>query len=87
MTVISAMGRASSPNGRYPRNRSAEQPRNEAEATLAAVWKEVLKLEQVGIHDSFFALGGDSILSLQVIAKARARGLKLTPKQMFDKPM
>ena len=61
-------------------------PRNETEATLAAVWQEVLKLERVGIHDSFFSLGGDSILSLQVIAKARAKGLKLTPKQMFEKP-
>jgi amino acid adenylation domain-containing protein/non-ribosomal peptide synthase protein (TIGR01720 family) len=61
-------------------------PRNEAEAALAAVWQEVLKLERVGIHDSFFSLGGDSILSLQVIAKTRAKGWKLTPKQMFEKP-
>jgi amino acid adenylation domain-containing protein/non-ribosomal peptide synthase protein (TIGR01720 family) len=64
----------------------AAAPRNEQETTLAAVWCEVLKREQVGIHDSFFTLGGDSILSLQVIARARARGWKLTPKQMFDNP-
>ncbi|HYD78842.1 MAG TPA: amino acid adenylation domain-containing protein [Paucimonas sp.] len=74
------------PDARMPGRVGKAAPRNEIEATLAAVWQEVLKLEIVGIHDSFFSLGGDSILSLQVIAKARAKGLKLTPKQMFDKP-
>src|SRR4051812_2504682 len=45
----------------------------------------------MGVHvlghtDNFFALGGDSILTLQVIAKARRGGLKLTPKQAFEHP-
>jgi len=59
-------------------------PSGEIECTLAAIWQEVLKLERVGAHDNFFALGGDSILSLQIIARARARGLKLLPKQVFE---
>jgi len=37
-----------------------------------------------GIHDGFFELGGDSILSIQVVAKARAAGVKLTPRQLFS---
>ncbi|WP_114811402.1 non-ribosomal peptide synthetase, partial [Paraburkholderia kururiensis] len=62
------------------------EPRNEAERTLAAIWKQVLKREDIGVSDNFFEIGGDSILSLQIIAKARRAGLKLTPKQMFDYP-
>jgi Condensation domain./Phosphopantetheine attachment site. len=38
----------------------------------------------VGRHDNFFALGGDSILSIQVIARAHQAGLQLTPKQLFQ---
>ncbi|EGH18933.1 non-ribosomal peptide synthase:amino acid adenylation, partial [Pseudomonas savastanoi pv. glycinea str. race 4] len=46
----------------------------------AAVWADVLKLEQVGSTDNFFELGGDSILSLQIIARAKRQGIKLSPK-------
>ena len=59
-------------------------PRTPTEETLCAVWAEVLGVERVGIHDNFFELGGDSILSIQVVARARARGVRLTPRQLFD---
>lgn len=55
------------------------------ETTLAELWQTLLKVERVGRHDNFFSLGGDSIVSLQVIARARKRGIKLTPKQLFEK--
>src|SRR6185369_14582057 len=61
-------------------------PRNAAEEALLAVWRSVLKRDDIGVMDNFFALGGDSILSLQVIARAREAGLRLTPKQMFAHP-
>ncbi|WP_437305951.1 amino acid adenylation domain-containing protein [Sorangium sp. So ce388] len=61
-------------------------PRNEVEATLAQIWADILRVERVGIHDNFFALGGDSIRSLQVIARANQRGVKLSPKDLFDHP-
>jgi hypothetical protein len=61
-------------------------PRTPQEAVLAAVWTEVLHLERVGVHDDFFDLGGDSILSLQIIARARQAGLHLTPRQIFETP-
>lgn len=60
------------------------EPRTPVEAKLAQVWATVLNLPQVGIYDNFFALGGDSILSIQVVAKAQQVGLKLTPKQLFQ---
>ncbi|WP_394836402.1 amino acid adenylation domain-containing protein [Pendulispora rubella] len=61
-------------------------PRNEVETILAHVWADVLGKERVSIHDNFFGLGGDSIRSLQVIARANQRGIKLTPKQLFEHP-
>ncbi len=58
-------------------------PRTPVEQVLAAIWGEVLRVDQVGIYDNFFALGGDSILSIQIIAHARQRGLHLTTRDMF----
>jgi amino acid adenylation domain-containing protein/non-ribosomal peptide synthase protein (TIGR01720 family) len=59
-------------------------PRTAAEATLARIWSEVLRLEQVAVHDNFFEIGGDSILSIQIVARASAAGLHITPRQMFQ---
>ncbi|OPG13065.1 hypothetical protein B1L11_10795 [Microbispora sp. GKU 823] len=60
-------------------------PRTPAETVLAEIWAEVLGLagDEVGVEDNFFALGGDSILGLQVVSRARRAGLRLTAKQIF----
>src|SRR2546423_2785829 len=63
--------------------KSFEAPRTRTERTLSAVWSEVLGIKQVGIHDNFFEMGGDSILSLQVVARAREAGGEVTPQQLF----
>jgi amino acid adenylation domain-containing protein/non-ribosomal peptide synthase protein (TIGR01720 family) len=62
----------------------AEAPRNAREELLAGIWRELLGLERVGVHDNFFRLGGDSILSIQVVARARQAGLLVTTRQFFD---
>ncbi|BAZ30180.1 non-ribosomal peptide synthase [Cylindrospermum sp. NIES-4074] len=59
-------------------------PQTPIEIALAQIWAEVLGLPAVGIHNNFFELGGDSIISLQIIAKANQVGLRLTPKQLFQ---
>jgi amino acid adenylation domain-containing protein/non-ribosomal peptide synthase protein (TIGR01720 family) len=61
-------------------------PRTPEEIMLAELWSQVLGVAQVGIHDNFFALGGDSILSIQVTARAAQAGLYLTPRQLFQHP-
>ncbi len=59
-------------------------PRTDVEKILVKIWQDVLLLKQVCIHDNFFELGGDSIIGIQIIAKANLAGLKLTPKQLFQ---
>jgi amino acid adenylation domain-containing protein/non-ribosomal peptide synthase protein (TIGR01720 family) len=59
-------------------------PRTPGEEVLAGIWAEVLGLTRVGVHDNFFEIGGDSILSIQVVAKAKKQGLLLRAQQMFE---
>ncbi|MBJ7302739.1 condensation domain-containing protein, partial [Marinobacter salarius] len=61
-----------------------EAPQTDIEQTLSRLWQDVLGVERVGRQDNFFALGGDSIQSLRIIAKAKRVGLELTPRQMFE---
>ncbi|MCP4663057.1 MAG: amino acid adenylation domain-containing protein, partial [bacterium] len=66
-------------------------PGNPAEEVLAKIWTEVLGAtgpasRQVGVHDSFFELGGDSILSIRVVSMAREAGLRLIPRDLFRYP-
>jgi amino acid adenylation domain-containing protein/non-ribosomal peptide synthase protein (TIGR01720 family) len=59
-------------------------PRNQTEALLADIWRQVLGATQVGVFDNFFALGGDSIVSIQAVARINQRGLKLSSKDVFE---
>jgi amino acid adenylation domain-containing protein len=59
-------------------------PRTPAENVLAVIWQQVLDLESIGIDDNFFALGGDSILSLRVLAKAKEQGVQFSLQQLFE---
>ncbi|MBD3933114.1 amino acid adenylation domain-containing protein [Streptomyces chumphonensis] len=60
--------------------------RTETERLVAELLGEVLKVEDVGRDDGFFALGGDSIVSVQLASRARARGLPLTAQMVFENP-
>ncbi|MFI7465078.1 amino acid adenylation domain-containing protein [Nonomuraea sp. NPDC049646] len=58
-------------------------PSGPVQRELAAIWGEVLGVERVGAEDSFFALGGDSILAIQVVSRAQRAGLRLTARDLF----
>ena len=58
-------------------------PANAVEELLAGIYARVLGLERVGVDESFFELGGDSILSMQVVARARAAGVLCRPRDVF----
>ncbi len=59
-------------------------PRTETERRLVEIWREVFKVEQIGIHDNFFALGGDSILSIQIVARANQASIPIYPRHIFE---
>jgi len=59
-------------------------PRTEKEIILVDIWKQVLNLDELGIRDNFFEMGGDSILSIQIISRAKLAGLHITTKHIFE---
>ncbi|MEY9927498.1 amino acid adenylation domain-containing protein/non-ribosomal peptide synthase protein (TIGR01720 family) [Catenulispora sp. GP43] len=61
-------------------------PGTETETVLAAIWADLLGVDRVGADDNFFMLGGDSILSIQVVSRARSAGLALSPRDLFRHP-
>ncbi|WP_457920350.1 amino acid adenylation domain-containing protein [Mycolicibacterium confluentis] len=62
---------------------SRRAPENPVEMVLCDIYAQVLGLDEVGVDDSFFELGGDSILSMQLVARARAAGLTCRPRDVF----
>jgi len=60
------------------------EPVKPVEIILSNIWKDVLKIEKVGINDNFFELGGDSIISIQIISRANQQGIKISPRQIFQ---
>jgi acyl carrier protein len=62
-------------------------PGDVLEETLAEIWREVLKLDQVGVHDNFFSLGGHSLLATQVITRVREKlGVRLPLRRVYEAP-
>ena len=74
-------------SGRLTSAASYEAPRDPVEETLAAIWREVLGLDRVGIHDDFFRLGGHSLLATQAVAQVRdAFPIEITLRDLFQAP-
>ncbi len=59
-------------------------PQGAVEEYLAQLWSQLLGREKIGRHDNFFDLGGDSILALRIVARAKEKGITLKPKQLFQ---
>jgi amino acid adenylation domain-containing protein len=81
------------PNGKIDRNAlpvpdlaaqvGGRPPRTPREQLLCTLFAEVLEVPGIGVDDDFFALGGDSIISIRLVVRARAAGLVVTPRQLF----
>lgn len=75
------------PDGQAYARRAYEAPRGATEESLAAIWAEVLGLEQVGRHDNFFEIGGHSLLAVRVCSSAqRTLGVDIRLEDIFLKP-
>ena len=72
------------PDIEVSRNRQHVGPRNENEKILQNVWADVLGIENIGVHDNYFELGGDSILSIQIVSRVKKAGLKINSRQLFE---
>ncbi|MEV6655492.1 amino acid adenylation domain-containing protein [Nocardia fluminea] len=81
------------PNGKLDRNAlptpvfgviGSRAPEGPVETAIAELFTQILGLEQIGAEDSFFAAGGDSILSIQLVSRARNAGISFTPQAVFE---
>jgi amino acid adenylation domain-containing protein len=61
----------------------ADAPSTASEEALAEIWRQLLGLDTIGVHEDFFAIGGDSILSVKACLAARRRGIFLSPEDIF----
>jgi amino acid adenylation domain-containing protein len=78
---------AALPAADFAQNTAREEfaaPRTEMEKTIAAVWQEVLSVDRVGVNDNFFALGGDSIMMLQIAARAGRAGVTIGRRDLIE---
>ncbi|KKK07560.1 condensation domain-containing protein [Micromonospora sp. HK10] len=66
--------------------RAAAAPRTERERQLVAIWSDLLRAGGLGIHDDFFAAGGDSLLAMQLVARCAEAGITVTPRQLVRHP-
>ncbi|MDT5402918.1 MAG: glycopeptidolipid biosynthesis protein, partial [Mycobacterium sp.] len=83
LTVNGKLDRRALPAPEYQGVDDYRAPAGPVEEILAGIYAQVLGLERVGVDDSFFELGGDSILSMQVVARARAAGVVCRPRDVF----
>jgi amino acid adenylation domain-containing protein len=79
--------RLPAPDGEAVIRQAYEAPQGQVEAAIAAIWAELLKLEQVGRHDNFFELGGYSLLATQFVARLRdENGMDIALAKVFEYP-
>ncbi|MCV7413677.1 non-ribosomal peptide synthetase [Mycobacterium florentinum] len=83
LNVSGKLDRRALPAPEYAGGGEYRAPSDAVEEILAGIYAQVLGVERVGVDDSFFDLGGDSILSMQVSARARAAGVLCRPRDIF----
>ncbi|MFF7338399.1 amino acid adenylation domain-containing protein [Streptomyces sp. NPDC008163] len=89
VTAHGKVDRAALPAPEGVRPELAEEfvaPSLEVEEQLADIWAKVIGVDQVGVHDNFFEIGGDSILAIQIVSRAQAVGIRVQPMDIFRHP-
>ncbi len=86
LTLNGKVDRQALPDPQWINSDTYIAPRNDLEVQLCAIWQEVLGIDQVGIHDNFFRIGGDSIISIQLVSRLRRAGFQLQLKSIFEAP-
>ncbi|MDI3412172.1 condensation domain-containing protein [Bacillus sonorensis] len=86
LTLNGKLNRKALPEPDFTSTQSYVPPRNDLEEQLAIIWQDVLGADRIGIEDSFFELGGDSIKALQVSARLGRCGWSLQASDLFRHP-
>src|SRR5262249_17351906 len=86
LTANGKLDRKALPAPEYAGAEEYRAPRTPAEEILCRLFAELLNVERVGIDDNFFERGGDSIISIQLVSRARKAGLAMTPRDVFEHP-
>jgi len=83
---VEEAAKAAAPREAHPRSVQTPfvAPRTERERQLAELWQTVLGIEAVGVDDNFYEMGGDSVLTIQIVAAARGAGIELQSSQIFE---
>jgi len=85
LTVNGKLDAAALPAPEFTSSRPRRAARTEPERALCALFEQVLGVTGVGVDDDFFELGGDSILSIGLVGRARRRGVGISPRQVFER--
>ncbi|MCD0451542.1 amino acid adenylation domain-containing protein [Actinocorallia sp. API 0066] len=84
LTANGKLDRRALPEPSAPEGGAGRRPATEAEQLFAALFAEVLGVAEVGADDGFFELGGDSIVAIQLVARARQAGMVVSPREVFQ---
>ncbi|MGH9022348.1 MAG: non-ribosomal peptide synthetase, partial [Acidimicrobiia bacterium] len=84
LTPNNKVDKAALPAPWFRASAAGRAPRDDREAVLCRLFAQILHVEGVTIDDNFFDLGGDSILSIQLVGRARREGIGITPRQVFE---
>ncbi|GAA4701834.1 hypothetical protein GCM10023215_46050 [Pseudonocardia yuanmonensis] len=85
LTVNGKLDTAALPEPAFTSTRRRRAPRTAAERLLCELFAELLGVDEVGVDDDFFELGGDSIVSIGLVGQARRRGLAISPRLVFER--
>jgi acyl carrier protein len=87
LTANGKLDRAALPDPRHASAESKQPPETETEIELAALWSELLEVDEIGADDSFFALGGHSLRAMQLVSRVRqAMDVELPLRDVFEAP-
>ncbi|MEV0174681.1 amino acid adenylation domain-containing protein [Streptomyces sp. NPDC050803] len=84
LTSHGKLDRRALPDPEYSEGAGSREPVSVKEQVLCGLYAEVLRVPEVGVDDSFFDLGGDSIMSIQLVSAARRAGLRFSPRDVFE---
>ncbi|MBU2713155.1 non-ribosomal peptide synthetase [Zooshikella harenae] len=84
LTSNGKVDRKALPEPQYELQQGYVAPTTEAETVLCEIWQQVLGVNPVGVNDNFFAIGGDSILAIQVASRTLRAGYQLSTRQVFE---